>query len=163
MTDRIFYGSKKTHYEALGRIFQITKERRGWREGSRKKIIALVVREARKVIRSQMIAGMSRNEQDAQEEFIDLNNQRAHSGISPIVDTQRYMDISTSFRQLCNYRIIKGFGAQPIPEEFEFLFKPRLFGTNPNLLRNMPPDEFIALTSWNGVCRGVCAKVHLGY
>ena len=116
-------------------------------------------REARKVIRSQMIAGMSMNEQDAQEEFIDLNNTRAHSGIAPIVDTQRYMDISTSFRQLCNYRIIKGFGGQPIPDEMDFVFRPRLFGRNPNILRNLPRDEFIALTSWNGVCRGICAKV----
>ena len=113
LTDKMFFVRKKAHYSALGQIFTLCKNRRGWREGNKKKIVALLVREARKVIRSQLIAGTSRNEQEAQEELIDMNNQRAHSGISPILDTQRYMDVSTSFRQLANYRIIKGFGVSP--------------------------------------------------
>src|SRR3990167_5728006 len=159
VTDRALYGSDYSHYAALARIFELCKKRKGWKQDGKGRIIAILVREAWNVIYSQIRAGASKDEQDAQREFIKLNNQRAHAGLAPIIDTQRYMDLSTSVRQLANYRVIKGFGGQVIPDEFDFLFKPSLFGNTPWLLRNLPPDEFLMVTSWNGVARGLVGKV----
>lgn len=163
VTTRELYGAGQegeySHYGALAKVFNLCKTRKGWKSSGGGQVIVLMVREAWNVIYSQMRAGLSKDEQAAQMELKRLDKQRFHTGIAPLLDSQRYMDIDTSVRQLTNFRIIKGFGGQVIPDEFDFLFKPHLFGNTPWRLRNLPRDEFIMVTSWNGVATGLVDKV----
>jgi hypothetical protein len=163
VTDRAFFGpldDKKwdyRYYAALSRLFELAKRREGQR-----RLLTLVIREAWNVIYSQIKAGISRNEQDAMMEFRKMHNQRYHANVAAIIDTQRYTDMAASVRTLCDYRYIKGFGSQPIPDELDFLFKPHLFGKQSRrdwMMRNTPIDEFIMLTKDNGVAGGWYADI----
>lgn len=162
VTDRAFYGPldddkwENRYYAALARIFQLVKKREG---GPKQRIISFIIREAWNVIISQMEAGISRDEQGAMRNFRKLHNQRYHSKVAALIDTQRFTDLAASVRSLTDYRYIKGFGSMPIPDELDFLFKPRLFGMHDWLVRNTPIDEFILLTYKNGVARGTYADI----
>jgi hypothetical protein len=156
-TDRMFFGSEDSHYMGLYKIFKMCVERRGWKEYENGRIIALIIREAWRVIYSQIRAGVSRNEQEAQYELKRLNYQRAHNGVAPLVDTQRYMDLMPSVRSTSNFKVIKGFGGECIPDEFDFLWKDTVLGADGYKLRHMPPYEFLVVTSWNGVAQGIVA------
>ena len=162
VTDRRLFGPlddekwDNRYYAALARLFQLNKSREG---GPKARIIAFVIREAWNVIHSQMEAGISRDEQGAMRQFRKLHNQRYHSKVAALIDTQRFTDLSASVRSLTDYRYIKGFGSMPIPDELDFLFKPRLFGMKDWLVRNTPIDEFILLTYKNGVARGTYADI----
>lgn len=170
VTDKIFFEDSDDHMKGLAHIFKTCRERRGYKLERGNPILALVVREARKIIKSQMSAHMTRDEQDAQYAFVDLNAQRAHSGVSPLVDSQRWMDVHNSYRDLASFKIFKGFGPQVIPGELHWLFKRQLhyawrmapFRRKqpwPSYLRNMPVNHFVAVTRWNGVCTGLIEKV----
>jgi hypothetical protein len=163
VTDRSLFGPldddkwENRYYAALARLFQLNKKREG---GPRARIIAFTIREAWNVIHSQMEAGISRDEQAAMRQFRKLHNQRYHSKVAALIDTQRFTDLSASVRSLTDYRYIKGFGSMPIPDELDFLFKPWLFGGRRDwLVRNTPIDEFILLTFKNGVGRGFYADI----
>jgi hypothetical protein len=158
VTDRALFGpySEKrydaAYYAALSRIFELAKRREGQR-----RLAVLLIREAWNIIYSQIRAGISRDEQYAMMEFRKMHSQRAHARMATIMDTQRYTDLSASVRTLVNYRYVKGFGAQPIPHELDFLFKPKLFGSLSGrtfMLRNTPRDRFVLITKNNGVAIG---------
>lgn len=160
VTDRALFGPVDDrkwdfrYYAGLARIFSLVR----WREGGNA-LLCLAIREAWNVVYSQIKAGISRDQQQAMEEFKKMHNQRFHSRVAPLIDTQRYTDLSASVRGLTDYRYIKGFGSMQIPDELTFLFKPRLFGLHDWLIRNTPIDEFILLTMKNGVARGIYGDV----
>jgi hypothetical protein len=163
ITDRALFGPvderkwNDRYYAALAKIFELVKRRKGQR-----RLLALMVREAWNLIYSQIKANISRDEQEAMQEFRKLHNQRAHSNVATLVDTQRYTDFAASVRTLTDYQYIKGFGSQPVPSELEFLFKPWLFGAQSGrewMMRNTPLSEFIVLTKRNGVGYGTYADI----
>ena len=163
ITDRAFFGPlddrkyDNRYYAALAKIFELAKRREG-----QKQLLVVMIREAWNVIYSQIKAGISRDEQQAQNEFRKLHNQRAHANLCTLIDTQRYTDLLAAVRTLADFRYIKGFGSQPIPDELDFLFKPWLFGSRSHrdwMMRNTPVDEFILLTKNNGVGYGSFANI----
>ena len=169
-TDKIFFRDEQAHYSALGRIFAVCRSRRGYKQEAGHRVMALIIREAHKVVRSQITSNMSKDEQEAQWAFVDLNSQRAHSGISPVVDNQRWMEIHNSYRDLASFKILKGFGPQVIPSELDWIFKPKFhfkwasapFRTAqswPGYLRNMPRNHFVGLTRWNSLCTGLVGDI----
>lgn len=163
ITDRALFGpmsDKKwdyKYYAALAKIFELYKRRTG-----QPRLAVLGIREIWNVVYSVIRAGISRDEQAAQIEFRKLHNQRYHSKVAIVADTQRYTDEAASVRTLHDYRYIKGFGSQPVPNELHFLYKPHLFGSIPGrfrnprewMVRNMPLDQFAILTKRNGVGMG---------
>ena len=163
ITDRALFGpfdDKKwdyRYYAALAKIFELAKRREGQR-----RLVALLIREAWNVIYSQMKAGISRDEQMAQNEFRKMHNQRHHANVAVVIDTQRYTDLAASVRTLTDYRYIKGFGSQPVPNELHFLYKPHLFSRFNGrewMMRNTPLNQFIVLTKKNGVGIGWYADI----
>ncbi|MDE1854406.1 MAG: hypothetical protein KGI38_11765 [Thaumarchaeota archaeon] len=170
VTDRMLFRNEAVHYSSLGRIFQMFRDRRGYKQETGKPIIALIVREARKVIMAQLRANMTKDQQEAEYVFADMNAQRAHSGIAPIVDNQRWKGVHVDYRDLASYKVLKGFGPQVIPDELDWVFKPefamkwlstpfRTRQTWPSFLRNMPVRQFVCLDRWNGVCHGVIGEI----
>ena len=168
VTDRALFGpysDKKwdhRYYSALATIFDVLKRREGQND-----LYVLCVREVWNLVYSVIKAGISRDAQEAQDEFRKMHSQRYHSKIAVVMDTQRYTDLAASVRSLVDYRYFKGFGAQPIPNELHFLFKPYLFGSIPKIwrnprewmIRNCPIDQFILLTKDNGVGLGWFADI----
>lgn len=170
VTDKVFFRDEVDHYASLGRIFKVCSARRGYKQEPGKPIMALAVREARKVIRSQITANMSKDEQAAQWAFVDLNAQRAHSGITPVVDSQRWMDVHVTYRDLASYKVLKGFGPQVSPDELDWVWHPRFkskwmrspYRTRQfweSFLRSMPVDMFVSLDRANGVCFGAIGDI----
>lgn len=168
VTDRALFGpfdDKKwdyRYYAALARIFELCKRREGESD-----LIVLCIRELWNVVYSVMKAGISRDEQAAQGEFRKLHNQRYHAKVAVVMDTQRYTDAAATVRTLVDYRYVKGFGSQPLPNELHFLYKPHLFGSIPGryknprewMIRNTPLDQFVLLTRENGVALGWYADI----
>ena len=171
VTDRVLFRNMQSQEAALSRIFQILRDRRGYKQEPGKPIVALIIREARKVVWAQQRANMSRDKQEAEYVFADMNAQRAHSGVAPIVDNQRWMGVNIDYRDLATYRILKGFGPQNIPDELRFIFKPTvqlkwmmtpLRSTRqpwPDYLRVPPRRQFVCLDKWNGISQGVIGDI----
>ncbi len=158
VTDRALFGPAddkkwdRRYYAALARIFELCKRRRGHRQ-----IVNLVIREAWNVVYSVIQAGISFDEQSAMREFRKMHSQRFHSNVAPTMDTLRYIELATSVRTCVDHRYLKGFGAQPIPDELSFLFKPHLFSQQTGrdwMMRNLPKQKFILLAARNGVAEG---------
>ena len=163
VTDRALFGPYDDekwdykYYAALARLFQLLKRR-----SDPSCLLVLCVREVWNLVYSVIKAGISPDEQKAQGEFRKMHNQRYHSRVGVVMDTQRYTDLAASVRTLVDYRYVKGFGAQPLPNELKFLYKPHLFGSIPGryhnprewMVRNCPVDQFILITRRNGVATG---------
>ncbi len=170
-TDKVLFRGQASHEASLSRLFQVFRDRRGWKQEPGKPIIALIVREARKVVMAQFRANMSADRQEAEYVFSDMNAQRAHSGIAPIVDNQRYMGVHLDYRDLATYRVLKGFGPQDIADSLDWIFKPTtqlrwlmtpLRTTRqmwPDYLRVMPIRQFVCLDRWNGISQGVIGDI----
>lgn len=168
VTDRALFGPyserkwDQKYYSALARIFDSLNRR-----ADQTDLNVLCVREVWNLVYSVIKAGISRDAQEAQDEFSKMHRQRYHSNVATIMDTQRYTELAASVRTLVDYRYFKGFGAQPIPAELHFLFKPHLFGSIPKLWKNprermvrgMPIDQYILLTKDNGVALGWYADI----
>lgn len=164
ITDRRFFGPKKSakykarYYSALATIFTEFQDRED-PEG----LFILAMREIANVVYSINKAGITREMQEAQEEFRNLHSQRYHSKTACVMDTQRFTDSLAAVRSNVDYVYLKGFGRQPIARELDYLWKPHLFGDdtyhgwrNPRnyMVRNIEKDRFIMLAPRNGVALG---------
>ena len=170
VTDKVLYRNQAVHESALSRIFQVFRDRRGYKQELGQPIIALIVREARKVVMAQAKSFMSEDKKEAEYVFADMNAQRAHSGIAPIVDNQRWMGVNIDYRDIAAYKVLKGFGPQVIPKELRWVFKGRValkwlitplktIRSWPTQLRNMPVREFVCLDKWSGISHGVIEEI----
>ena len=168
VTDRRFFGPNKPselsakcnarYYSALAHIFKECQEREDPTE-----LVVLAMREIANVVYSINKAGISRDQQQAQEEFRSMHSMRYHAKIACVMDTQRFTDSLASVRSLADFVYLKGFGRQPIPHELSYLYKPHLFGDDPKrgwlnprnyMMRNIAIDQFIMLPPSNGVAIG---------
>ena len=168
VTDRRFFGPNKPpevsakcnarYYSALAHIFKECQEREDPSE-----LVVLAMREIANVVYSINKAGISRDQQQAQEEFRSMHSMRYHAKIACVMDTQRFTDSLASVRSLADFVYLKGFGRQPIPHELSYLYKPHLFGDDPKhgwlnprnyMMRNIEVDHFIMLPPSNGVAIG---------
>lgn len=172
ITDRAFFGPKRSrdkkvwdgrYYAALAKIFEEceNRENTGY-------LIAFALREVGNVAFSINKAGVSWDQQQAQEQFRVMHSQRYHSRIAMIMDTQRFTDSAASIRSIADSIFLKGLGRMPMPDELKYLWKPHLFGDDPYhgwwnprhyMIRNCKKDEFIYLGPTNGVATGWFADI----
>jgi len=129
-----FYSSEHEQYTALSSVVDMLK----WREEF-KKIIILVVREASRLLRARIVAGVVKSQMDAEYEMIDLLQESYHTGVAIMIDSLRPLSIEKSVREIANYTMIKRLGRQSLPDEFKFLMSV----INPSDLRVMPIDQFV--------------------
>ncbi len=153
-----FYKSENEQYRALSRIVDCLKWRDEFlqKDGSLK-IDCLLVREARKLLTSRIVAGAARDIQAAERDFIDLHDEGYHVGVSFLIDTLRPGALEINIREIANYTIIKRIGKMELPRQYWHLAK--YFNNDWDYIRGMPLDEFILQTDKNAVCNGHFDKV----
>jgi len=144
------YGSDYEQFAALSRLTDMLKMRAVWN-----KIDVLLVREASRLLRSRIISGKVKNQQEAEYDFIELHNESYHTGVAALIDSLRPMSIAPDVREVANYLMIKRIGRMRIPREMLYLY--RFFKVG--YLRNMPPGEFAMVTDSDNVAGGWFDKI----
>jgi hypothetical protein len=113
----------------------------------------MIVREAANLYYSRL--KVSEDQLQAKANMTYLVREARHVGLALGLDTIRFYALDIDIRNLSDYMFIKQLGIYGLPKDLNFLYS----FVDPNLFRQLRPDQFIILTRRGGIGYGVFPEV----
>ena len=152
-----FYFNPNEMFHALSDLIDLLKLRgkSKWTVDGKRKILCVIVREAKILLASRYWAGAVQSRQDAEMDLIDLNDKAYHTGLALAFDSLRFTSITPEVRDIADYTFIKRLGRMKIPKELNYILR----YARPRYLRRMPKAEFVLYTDTDDIYSGHNAAV----